>query len=320
MRQRSARSSTPPPYKNKRVLAVLGAVVVCGGLLTVTQVSNAAMNPWAKRRPQLPVCQPTNGGGATQSSSAKPTGSASSRASNDGPEVSRQNGRDVRQWRNDDNPNQEIRRPGRNPRPTCTPNTPNTASARPTSSSSTPPPLDVLATDCSDSRLQAHLGFQDGNRCVSTSIGEVSELAKNPTALIVEFPDEGVQVNTPFTVTISTRNIIRDRFLPAGQGGYYLETALLNAQGFARGHAHFGCRVLSSTDEAPAPTRSDFFVAIEDNAGSATPDKITVNVTGLPRRGTANCALWLGDNTHKIPSMQFANQVPGIDAVRFEVR
>ena len=293
------------------MLAVLGAVVVCAGLLTVTQVAGASTwRRWGNNKPPQSACPPTNGGGATQSGTASPTATNT-------PQVTTQNGRQVRQWRNDDGP-QQINRNGRRPNPTCTPTRPSTGSASP-SSSSTTPPLEVLATDCKDSRLQAHTGFQDGNRCVSTAIGEVSELAKNPTAMIVEFPEDGVRVNTPFTVTISTRNIIRDRFLAAGAGGYYAETALLNAQGFARGHAHFGCRVLNNTNEAPAPVRSDFFVAIEDSAGSAAPDKITVNVTGLPRAGIANCALWLGDNTHKTPSMQFANEQPGFDVVRFEV-
>jgi hypothetical protein len=290
---------------------VLGAVVVCAGLLTVTQVAGASTwRRWGNNKPPQSACPPTNGGGATQSGTASPTATNT-------PQVSTQNGRQVRQWRNDDGP-QQIRRPGRG-NPTCNPTTPSTTTASP-SSSSTTPPLEVLATDCKDSRLQAHSGFQDGNRCVSTAIGEVSELAKNPTAMIVDFPEDGVQANTPFTVTISTRNIIRDRFLAAGAGGYYAETALLNAQGFARGHAHFGCRVLSNTNEAPAPVRSDFFVAIEDSAGSDRPDQIRVNVTGLPRAGIANCALWLGDNTHKTPSMQFANEQPGFDVVRFEVR
>jgi hypothetical protein len=294
------------------VFALIGAVVVCGGLLTVSQVSNASTFPW-KHWGKPPACKPTSGGTATQGA----TGTATATS---GPQVSVQNGRQVRQWRNDDGAGQQINRPDRRrPSPSCTPTAPS-GNPSPSGSSSTAAPLDVLATDCSKSTLAPHTGFQDGNRCVSTAIGEVGELAKNPTALIVDFPADGVAVNTPFTVTISTQNIIRDRFLGAAAGGYYLETALLNAQGFARGHAHFGCRVLSNTDEAPDPTRSDFFVAIEDKAGSDTPDKITVNVSGLPRAGIANCALWLGDNTHKIPSMQFANEIPGIDAVRFEVR
>jgi len=309
MRQRSAHSSTPSRFRNKRVLAVLAAAVVCGGFLTVTQVSNAGTFPWRHRGDRPRACPPTQPGTATQGGSASPTS---------GTQVTWQNGRPVRQYRNDDDPGQRINRRRGNPTPSCTPTgnpTPSTSG----SSSSTTPPLDILATDCKDSRLEPHDGFQLGNRCVSTAIGEVGELAKNPTALIVKFPEDGVKVNTPFTVTISTQNIIRDRFLAAGQGGYYAETALLNAQGFARGHAHFGCRVLANTNEAPDPTRSDFFVAIEDRAGSDTPDQIVVNVSGLPRAGIANCGLWLGDNTHKIPSMQFANEIPGFDAVRFEV-
>jgi hypothetical protein len=318
MRQRSAHSGTPP-YKNKRVLALLAAVVVCGGLLTVTQVSNAGTNGWnwGKRRPSLPACPPANAGGATQGGSASPSGSAS----NNGVTVTTQNGRQVRQYRNDDNPGQQIRRGGnnRNPRPTCTPTTPANGSASP-SSSSTTPPLEILATDCSDSELQAHTGFQDGNRCVSTAIGEVAELAKNATAMITDFPEDGVNVNQPFTLRISTRNLIRDRFLAAGAGGYYAETALLNGQGLVRGHAHIGCRVVNNTNEAPAPVRSDFFVALEDGAGSANPDQININVTGLPRTGTAICSVWAGDGTHKTPSAQFANTQPAFDVVRFEVR
>lgn len=317
MRQRSAHSSTPP-YKNKRVLALLAAVVVCGGLLTVTQVSNAGTNGWnwGKRRPSLPACPPANAGGATQSGTAAPSASAS----NNGVTVTNQNGRSVRQYRNDDNPGQQIRGGNnRNPRPTCTPTTPANGSASP-SSSSTAPPLEVLATDCSDSRLQAHTGFQDGNRCVSTAIGEVAELAKNATAMITNFPTNGVTANQPFTLRVSSRNIIRDRFLAAGAGGYYRETALLNAQGFVRGHLHVGCRVVNNTSEAPTPVRSDFFVAIEDGAGSDTPDQINVNVTGLPRAGTAVCAVWAGDGTHKTPSAQFANTQPAFDVVKFQVR
>jgi hypothetical protein len=316
MRPRSARSSTPP-YKNKRVLALLAAVVVCGGVLTVTQVAGASTwRRWGGNRPPQSACPPANAGGATQTSSASPTASGSS---SNGPRTSTQNGRQVRQWSDDSGNGQQIRRPGRNPRPTCTPTSPANGSASP-SSTSTTPPLDIQQTNCSESNLQAHGGFQDANRCVSTDHGEVGELAKNPTALIVEFPQGGVRVNTPFTITVSTQNIIRNRFLGAAVGGYYAEMDELNAQGFAQGHAHLGCRILQNTNEAPDPTRSDFFVALEDNAGSDSPDRIVVNVSGLPRAGIANCALWLGANSHRVPLMQFANSIPGFDAVRFQVR
>jgi hypothetical protein len=293
------------------VLAVLAAAVVGGGLLTVTQVADASTWPWRRADRPRP-CAPTNPGTATQGATATPTASG-------GPQVSVQNGRPVRQWRNDDDPNQRIRRDRRQPSPTCTPTTTTGPSASP-SASSTTPPLDILATSCADSQLPAHTGFQDANRCISTDHGEVGELAKNPTALIVEFPEDGVQANTPFTITISTQNIIRDRFLGAAVGGYYAEMDLLNAQGFARGHAHLGCRMLPNTNAAPDPTRSIFFVAIEDQAGSDTPDRIVVNVAGLPTPGLVQCGLWLGGNSHRLPSMQFANSMPGFDAVRFEVR
>jgi hypothetical protein len=294
------------------VLAILAAAVMCGGLLTVAQVSNAGTFPWRHRadRPR-PACPPPSAGTATQAGSAA-TGT------NSGPQVSVQNGRQVRQWRNDDSNQQINRRRRGTPSPTCTPSSNPSGNPSP-SASSTTPPLEILATDCSDSQLQAHTGFQDANRCISTAHGEVGELAKNPTALIVDFPEDGVAANTPFTITISTQNIIRDRFLGAAVGGYYAEMDLLNAQGFARGHAHLGCRILANTDAAPDPTRSDFFVAIEDRAGSDTPDRITVNVSGLPRAGIAQCALWLGGNSHRLPSMQFANEIPGFDAVRFAV-
>ena len=299
------------------MLALAAAVVVCGGLLTVTQVAGASTwRRWGGNKPPQSACPPANGGGATQSASASPTSSASSAS---GPQVSTQNGRQVRQWRNDDGP-QQIRRPGRNPRPNCTPTSPASSSASP-SSSSTTPPLDIQATSCSESRLEGHTGFQeDARRCVSTDHGEVGELSKNPTALIVQFPEDGVRVGQPFQVVISTRNIIRDRFLAAAQGGYYAEMDQLAANGLAHGHAHFACNVLPNTNEAPAPRRSQFFVAIEDEAGSETPDRITVNVTGLPTAGTASCNLWLGASSHRLPMMAFANSVPGFDAVRFEVR
>lgn len=298
------------------MLAVLAAVVVCGGLLTVTQVAGASTwRRWGGQKPPTSACPPANGGGATQSGTASPTSSASKK---NGTQVTTQNGRQVRQWGDDDNPNQRINRGNRNPRPNCT--TPATASASP-SSSSTTPPLDIQATSCEESNKQRHTGFQeDAERCVATDHGEVGQLSRNPTALIVQFPQGGVRVGEAFQVVISTRNIIRDRFLAAAQGGYYAEMDQLAANGLARGHAHFACNVLPNTNEAPAPSRSQFFVAIEDSAGSATPDRITVNVTGLATAGTASCALWLGGQSHRVPMMAFANQVPGFDAVRFQVR
>jgi hypothetical protein len=185
----------------------------------------------------------------------------------------------------------------------------------------TPPPgvgLGILANSCEDSQLTPHDGFQNGNRCVSTEFGEVGAQENNPSLLITEAPTQ-VEPNTAFTLRVSTRNLIRDRFLAAGAGGYYVESSIL-AGGIVRGHFHTACRMLASTDEAPAPDPVPaFFVATEDQQGGAAPDVVTIQVPGLPDEGTAQCASWAGDGSHRIPMMQRANQTPAFDVVRIEV-
>ena len=185
----------------------------------------------------------------------------------------------------------------------------------------TPPPgagLGILSNTCEDSQLQAHDGFQLGDRCVSTEFGEVSAAANNPSLLITEAPTE-VGVNEAFTMRVSTRNLIRDRFLAAGQGGYYVERSVL-AGGITRGHFHTACRVLNSTDEAPDPAPVPaFFVATEDRQGGAAPDTVTIQVPGLPAEGLFQCASWAGDGSHRIPMMERANETPAFDAVRITV-
>ncbi|MFV2105631.1 hypothetical protein [Micromonospora sp. LOL_015] len=178
----------------------------------------------------------------------------------------------------------------------------------------------MLGTGCDDSSLEPHDGFQVGSRCVSTAFGEVGAAEQNPTLLITESP-ESVGVGEPFQLRVSTRNLVRDRFLPAAQGGYYVESALLTGDGLTRGHFHTACRMLTSTTEAldPEPVPA-FFVATEDGGGGAEPDVVTIQVPGLPQEGIAQCASWAGDGSHRIPMMQRANQTPAIDAVRIEVR
>jgi hypothetical protein len=178
--------------------------------------------------------------------------------------------------------------------------------------------LDVLANDCSGSTLEKHDGFQKGDRCVSTQFGEVGSEANNPTLLIVSAP-RSVEAGQPFTLRVSTRNLIRDRFLAAGQGGYYVESSVLQ-DGVVRGHFHTACRLLGSTRVAPDPAPVPaFFVATEDSRGSRTPDTVSIQVPGLPQAGTAQCASWAGDGSHRIPMMQRANQTPAFDAVRIQV-
>ena len=182
-------------------------------------------------------------------------------------------------------------------------------------------PLQTLGDKCQgNSKLQLHTGFQDGNRCVATEFGEVTDRAKNPPLLIAQFPNQ-VRVGQAFTLRISTRNLVRDRFLAAAQGGYYKESSFLNGDGLTRGHFHTACRMLDNTREAPDPTPlAAFFVATEDGGGNGRPDQVTINVTGMPTAGTAQCASWAGDGSHRIPMMQFANEIPAIDVVRITVR
>jgi hypothetical protein len=176
----------------------------------------------------------------------------------------------------------------------------------------------ILTDTCVDSTLPPHAGFQDGDRCVSTEFGEVGVAANNPSLLITQSP-KSVAVNTPFTLKVSTRNLIRDRFLAAGAGGYYVESSVL-ANGIERGHFHTACRMLANTSEAPAPDPVPaFFVATEDSKGGAAPDVVNIQVPGLPTTGTAQCASWAGDGSHRIPMMERANELPAFDSTRVRV-
>src|SRR3954452_9848433 len=177
----------------------------------------------------------------------------------------------------------------------------------------------ILTDTCVDSKLPLHDGFQKGDRCVATEFGEVSSAANNTSLLITQAPRQ-VNVNTPFTLQVSTRNLIRDRFLAAGKGGYYVESSVLQGA-LVRGHFHTACRMLANTTEAPAPDPVPaFFVATEDGKGGRTPGTVTINVPGLPSAGTAQCASWAGDGSHRIPMTERANQTPSFDAVRIQVR
>jgi hypothetical protein len=185
----------------------------------------------------------------------------------------------------------------------------------------TPPPLDILANNCDNTKLKLHDGFQAGNRCVTTEFGEVGETAKNPTLIISSAPRR-VRVGQAFQIKVSTRNLVRDRFLAAAQGGYYKESSLLNAESLQRGHFHTACRMLNSNTLAPDPTPgSVFFKATEDKKGGSRPDVVTVDVpAGLPSKGLAECAAWAGDGSHRIPMMESVQAIPAFDTVRIWVR
>lgn len=187
-----------------------------------------------------------------------------------------------------------------------------------------------LAKDCTQSTLAPHTGFQVAPACVSTSMGEVAEAGKDPTLLIVEAPDK-VKPGESFALGISTRNLVRDRFLAAGQGGYYLESALLNSAGLTRGHFHVACRKLVDQGKS-APTNPqdvpEFFKAVEDGGGGANPDTVRITVPGknavglntFNKKDQVQCAAWAGDGSHRTPMMQRANMTPAFDSVRIKVK
>ncbi|MET7752473.1 hypothetical protein [Micromonospora sp. NPDC005367] len=111
----------------------------------------------------------------------------------------------------------------------------------------------------------------------------------------------------------------REQFV-GWQGGYYVESSLLNEQGLVRGHFHTACRMLDSLDAPPAPQEVPaFFVATEDGGGGAEPDEATTQVPGLPESGIAQCAVRAGDGSHRLPMMERANQTLAFDAVRIQV-
>jgi hypothetical protein len=179
--------------------------------------------------------------------------------------------------------------------------------------------LDVLGTDCTNSQLEPHNGFEVAPACVDTSFGEVASEDKSPSLLITEAP-QTVAVGQDFTLSVSTRNLIRDRFLGAAAGGYYLESSFLNEEGLQRGHFHTACRILDNTNEAPdAAPAPEFFVATQDNGGGAAPDTVQIEVPGIDTAGTLQCTSWAGDGSHRTPMMQRANQTPAIDSVRITV-
>lgn len=298
---RSAQRRRSTSGRNKRIIAVLATLVVFGGIITVTQVSNAGDRRNRGGRPPATQCRPA------------PDGTAPAGQQN--VTETRQNGRTVRNYWGD---GQVCTTTPASASPTTSsqPNQP-----LPSTSTSAPPPLDFGPDECSEGNgLEAHDGFQNGNRCVGIEMGEVGNADQNPTLLIVSAP-RSVGVNQPFTIRVSTRNLIRDRFLPAGQGGYYVEMSLLSAQGLVHGHFHTACRVLASTEVAPEPAPAPaFFVATEDSRGGSEPDIIEIRVPGLPQRGLFQCSAWAGDSSHRVPMMQRANQIPALDSVRVEVR
>lgn len=290
-----------------RLLALVAAVAVAGGI-TLAASSASATAPtgqWAHsygdRTPAPGDATSTNGSGSgagSGSSSGSSSGSASGGSSN----ADHDHGSSTAPTSSKDKD-----KPAGNSTPPAPPTGSNNG-------------LDVLGRDCSNSKLEPHDGFQKGPRCVSTAAGEVSEAAKNPSLLITSSP-ESVKAGEKFSITVSTRNLVRDRFLGAAVGGYFLERSFLNEKGLQRGHFHTACRMLASTKVAPDPAPvPPAFVATQDGGGGAKPDTVTVEIAGLPTAGIAQCSTWAGDGSHRLPMMERANQTPAFDVVRITVK
>jgi len=174
-----------------------------------------------------------------------------------------------------------------------------------------------LATSCDQSPLPRHDGFQDAPRCVAVDDGEVPALT--PAVLIARFP-RLVRAGRQFQVTISTRNLLRDRFLAAAAGGYYREMSVLDpGSGVVRGHLHAYVQALAGgvvPDAEAAPL--EFFVAIEDGGGGAGVSSVTVSVNGLTA-GRKRLCVTAGDGSHRVPMMRAAKLAAAIDCVRIRV-
>ncbi len=276
--------------KRRRVMAVIAAFALFGGLFAVTHVASAKERAGNDGRN---VAAGESKSGKKQKNSKK-NGKDNAKNANDDNNDKNANDKNANDKNANDKNAKDDKGDGKNG-------------------------LDVLADNCDDSKLREHDGFQKGNRCVTTEFGEVGAAAKNPSLLITKAPDE-VKANEPFSLKVSSENLVRDRFLGAADGGYYVESSLLDKQGLERGHFHTACRMLQSEDSPPDPEDVPaFFVATEDNKGGADADEVTIRVPGLPDSGVAQCAVWAGDGSHRIPMMERANQTPAFDAVRIKV-
>ena len=308
---RSVRRPLNRPPGHKRIIAVLATLAVFGAAVSVTQISNAGTESCDPAR-ALSASSTDGRGTAMKLAAATIHEHGGGQQDNDTP----QQDNDTQQQ---DNDGQEQGQDNDN----CEPN-----SGAPAGDQGNPgapagdqgnPAAEALGDNCDASGLDAHDGFQNGDRCVGIEFGEVAAAERNPSLLITRAP-RSVRANEPFTLRVSTRNLVRDRFLPAAEGGYYKESSFLNEDGLTRGHFHTACRMLTSNRNAPDPEPPPaFFVATEDGNGGAEPDEVTVNVPGLAEPGQAQCAVWAGDGSHRMPMMERANQIPAFDVARITV-
>src|SRR6266545_4343420 len=170
-----------------------------------------------------------------------------------------------------------------------------------------------LSKDCGDSPLTVNDGFQKGNTCVAVDSGEVSD--KTPAVLITRAPRR-VASGVDFQISISSRNVVRDRFLAAATGGYYAERSVLNPQGIQRGHSHVWVQDIGSGRTAPDADAAplDFFKAVEDNGDG----DFTLTITGLTA-GNKKLCVNDADGSHRTAMTKAAKLAMPYDCVRLFV-
>ncbi len=192
-----------------------------------------------------------------------------------------------------------------------------TSTAAPTTTAA-PAPVQIISNTCDDSQLQRHDGFQNAPRCVATDHGEVA--AATPAVLLSRFP-RVTRAGQAFQVIISTRNLVRDRFLAAAAGGYYAERSILDGNGITRGHLHVYVQALSDGSNVPDADANplEFFQAVEDGGGGAGLSRLTVSIGALTA-GPKRLCVTMGDASHRVPMQRAARLAAGADCVRMFVR
>src|SRR6266498_1867887 len=170
-----------------------------------------------------------------------------------------------------------------------------------------------LSKDCGDSPLTVNDGFQKGNTCVAVDSGEVSD--KTPAVLITDAPEE-VAAGQDFQVAISSKNVVRDRFLAAATGGYYAERSVLNPNGVQRGHSHVWVQDIGDGQSAPNADAAplDFFKAVEDNGDG----DFSLTITGL-NAGNKKLCVNDADGSHRTAMTKAAKLAMPYDCVRLFV-
>lgn len=176
-------------------------------------------------------------------------------------------------------------------------------------------------------QLPLHRGHSDtAAACVSTPRGAIAALQNSASLLIVD-PPATISPGQDIVLHVSVRNLRRDDFQPATEGGYYAHPAELDAQGLIRGHVHGACRVLTDSGQAPEPDLVDAFAAIEDGHGGAAAETVEMQLSGrgmdgrvlFPAGSMVQCTVWAGDGGHGVPGTASARQMPAVDAVRISV-